>query len=81
MKSILYLTLFLALLVSSARGEKKKKEINFEGAVVEGVGRQSLDSLSQVAGGENKDEIHLYEKRDDYSDRDEERVDELIETY
>ena len=79
----LIIGLFLCLSVSWAESQpqKKRTELDFEGEVVEGIGRQSLDSLSQLSEGENQKELHLYEKQDDYSDRDQERINEIIETY
>lgn len=60
---------------------KERKEINFEGEVVEGAARQSLDSLTQTAKSSKKSKVHLYEKREQLRDSNFERVEELIETY
>ena len=47
--------------------QKRKKVIDFEGELVEGVNRKSLDSLSQIAvSKEKKSKPHLYHRRQSF---------------
>lgn len=60
---------------------KRRQEINFEGEVVEGVARQPLDSVSQLAERASRRHQSLYDKRENFTERNKEKLKELLETY
>ncbi len=70
---IFYLSLFLTPL-SDTLGDpgkstqgKRQKVIDFEGELVEGVNRKSLDSLSQISESKKRFlKSHLYRKRQSF---------------
>ena len=72
-KHILCLTVVVALNAS-----KSMKVIDFEGDVVEGINKQSLDSLNQISEEERrKKRSHLYQKRKSFKSEDQELIDDL----
>jgi len=60
---------------------KVKREMNFEGELVEGAARQSMDSFTQMSQSGKKAKTHLYERREKVQERNAERIKEIIETY
>jgi hypothetical protein len=49
-------------------GGKRGRTIDFEDTLVEGVNKQPLDSLSQIAEDKSKNDIRLYRKRAGFRD-------------
>lgn len=57
---------------------KSMKVIDFEGDVVEGINKQSLDSLSQISEEDKrKKRNHLYQKRKSFRSEDHDLINEL----
>ena len=83
--TVLFLSLSLIAGVDCAGAEKEKpttrREINFDGEIVEGAARQSMDSLTQTSDSAKKTNINLYEKREKIQEKSSERVREIIETF
>lgn len=64
-------TLFIALAVffsATAMADSRKTKIDFEDALVEGVNKQPLDSLSQLSDEQNARKYRLYRKRGGFRD-------------
>lgn len=58
--------------------QKRKKVIDFEGELVEGVNRKSLDSLSQISESKRKkSKPHLYKKRKSFRNEISENLKEM----
>lgn len=54
------------------------KVIDFEGDVVEGINKQSLDSLNQISEEEKRRRRgHLYQKRQSFKSEDQDLIGEL----
>ncbi len=77
--------LFYISLMANANclgAEKEKpttrREINFDGEIVEGAARQSMDSLTQTSEAAKKTNTNLYEKRENVQEKSSERVREII---
>ncbi len=68
-----------------AKNEDAKKQIDFEGDVVEGVNKQPLDALNQTAEGiESRGRLHLYRRKKTskaIEAENEENLRELVETF
>jgi len=85
MKVLHFLFVWLLLLSGTAFAGENKKQIDFEGDVVEGVNKQPLDSLNQVSendGGRHR--VHLYRRKKPASavqTENRETIRELAETY
>lgn len=79
--------LALSLMIAgTAYGDPdSKKQIDFEGDVVEGVNKQPLDSLNQISNGDNgSNRLHLYRRKrpnDALTRESRETLRELVETY
>jgi len=59
-----------------------KKEIDFEGDTVEGVNKQPLDSLNEFSDKDGRrNKLHLYKKKRDFGNEDQESTRELVETF
>lgn len=57
---------------------KSMKVIDFEGEVVEGINKQSLDSLNQISEEEKRRRRkHLYQKRKSFVSEDQDLISEL----
>lgn len=66
----------------AAPGEDRKKAIDFDGEVVEGMNKQPLDSLNQVSEGDgNRSKNHLYRRAKKFKDENRELAREILETY
>lgn len=61
-------TLLGALITMTALSGNRKRSIDFEDTLVEGVNKQPLDSLSQISEDRNKNDIRLYRKRAGFRD-------------
>jgi hypothetical protein len=70
MKSILSLIIIsFALLPSAGLAEERRKAMEFEDGMVEGMNRRSRDSLSQVGDKDrNGKKPHLYKKRTEFKE-------------
>lgn len=80
------LIVFLLMVAGTAYGDPdSKKQIDFEGDVVEGVNKQPLDSLNQISNGDNgSNRLHLYRRKrpnDALARESRETLRELVETY
>lgn len=85
-KGITFTLLLLpALLLAQepqAENRPKRKEMNFEGDLVEGASRQPLDSLTQTSGlGRKGSKSHLYEKKEEVREISSERVEEILGSF
>jgi len=83
---LLFSSIAAWLLTSSvAFAADDKKQIDFEGDVVEGVNKQPLDSLNQISDGDGgKHRFHLYRRKKPVGTvrtENKETVRELAETY
>ena len=84
---IFFFTLGLTLGVSlsiqngfaeSRKNPSRKKVIDFEGDLVEGVNKRPLDSLSEISEQQRKRrKMHLYRKRKGFSTESEKMISEL----
>ncbi|NCN28385.1 hypothetical protein GW915_12530 [bacterium] len=63
----LFLGIVLSLSVTAIAGSRETK-IDFEDALVEGVNKQPLDSLSQLSDDSASRKYRLYRKRGGYKD-------------
>lgn len=85
MKTLLLLATALLLMSRTAFADDNKKQIDFEGDVVEGVNKQPLDSLNQISdadGGRHR--VHLYRRKKPEGaihTENRETIRELAETY
>ena len=63
------LTLFILIaMAASSYGSERKKELNFEDDLIEGINRKPLDSVSQISEKNDDEHSHLYRKRASFSD-------------
>lgn len=87
-KAITLLLLFLALnafvkanaddVTPRLSNSKSMKVIDFEGDLVEGINKQSLDSLTQMSEEEKRRRRnHLYQKRKSFKAEDQQLINEL----
>jgi hypothetical protein len=72
-------TLCMLLLIASFQvfAAERRKKIDFEDQLVEGVNRQPLDSLSQLSEDRASKKYRLYRKRAGFRDLHDGLVDEL----
>jgi len=64
----LFFAVGAVLLAVTAVSGDRKKSIDFEDTLVEGVNKQPLDSLSQISEDKAKNDIRLYRKRAGFRD-------------
>ena len=77
MRALLLLILCLAL-PAFADEKPKRKTIDFDGEVIEGINKQPLDSLNQLSEKEKKEQRpHLYNVRSAFDDENYQTVREL----
>lgn len=69
--------LVLGLSAWSLQAEKRSTKIDFEDALVEGMNKQPLDSLSQLAEDDAHRRYRLYRKRGGYRDLHETLLEEM----
>jgi hypothetical protein len=66
----------------SNKKDESKKQLDFDGDVVEGMNRQPLDSLTQVSEGDGSGaKNHLYHRVRKFDDQNRELGREIVETY
>jgi hypothetical protein len=70
--------LLLAVRPSFADEAPEKKKIDFDAEVIEGINKQPMDSLNQIAEKEKKvEKPHLYPKRRKFGEENEQLIREL----
>ena len=71
------MTAFIVAFTTAIAGERSK-QLNFEDEVIEGVNRQSAESLTELSEKEDrKTKGHLYEKRLKFTEENQETLREL----
>ena len=84
MKRLWIVWLLTCLLAVPAFAEDKgaKRELDFEGEVIEGMNRQPLDSMTQISEGQgDRSKGHLYRRRKKFHEENRELAREILETY
>lgn len=78
-----YLCLLLSLFAFAlnALADDKRKTIDFDAEVIEGINKQPLDSLNQIAEKEKKTQKpHLYNERSAFDDENDQTIRDLTGT-
>ena len=76
MKTIFILSALF--LLTTANAEDRSKSLKFEDEVIEGINKQSMDSLTQLSEDDDrKRRGHLYEKRTNFKVENQETMREL----
>jgi hypothetical protein len=66
--SVVFFAILGLLVAATAVSGNRKRSIDFEDTLVEGVNKQPLDSLSQISEEQKKNDVRLYRKRAGFKD-------------